>query len=112
MSWNAAYALLIAFSTIVTWLSGYLLGKYPQTREGSSRIRKWIVAVSFIVNLGILGFFKYFDFALSNVNHILSRAGFLAIEKPFDVILPVGISFYTFQALSYTVDVYRKYIYA
>lgn len=107
MSWNAAYALLIAFSTIVTWLSGYLLGKYPQTREGSSRIRKWIVAVSFIVNLGILGFFKYFDFALSNVNHILSRAGFLAIEKPFDVILPVGISFYTFQALGYTVDVYR-----
>lgn len=107
MSWNAAYALLIAFSTIVTWLSGYLLGKYPQKEEGATPVRKWIVAVSFIVNLGILGFFKYFAFALSNVNHVLSIAGFPVVEKPFDVILPVGISFYTFQALGYTVDVYR-----
>ncbi len=107
MSWNAKYALLIAFSTFVTWLSGILLGRYQQAGRDKT-VCKWIVAGSFIVNLSILGFFKYFDFALQNVNLILSRFGIAVIEKPFDFILPVGISFYTFQALSYTVDVYRQ----
>lgn len=52
-------------------------------------------------------FFKYFDFLLENINSLLSTAGLSVIDKPFDIILPVGISFYTFQALSYTMDVYR-----
>lgn len=107
MSWNAKYALLIAGSTFVTWVSGLLLGMCEE--KGSSlAAKKWIVAVSFTVNLSILVFFKYFDFLLGNVNALLHRFGLQMVEKPFDVMLPAGISFYTFQALSYTVDVYRK----
>lgn len=81
-----------------------MLGKCQET---GIRGRRWIVAGSFIINLSILVFFKYFDFALDNVNAVLNQFGVGVIEKPFDFVLPVGISFYTFQALSYTVDVYR-----
>lgn len=107
MGWNAKYALLLAFSTAVTWLSGLLLDLCRQKRSGDGA-KKMVVAVSFLLNLGILGFFKYFDFALSNLNMIFGRFGQGIVEKPFDLVLPVGISFYTFQALSYTVDVYRE----
>lgn len=109
MNWNAKYALLIAFSTVVTWLSGILIGNCQDDAQGI-RKKKLVVAASFIVNLSILGFFKYFDFALDNVNYILGKIGVGMVEKPFDILLPVGISFYTFQALSYTMDVYRKEI--
>lgn len=109
MSWNAKYAVLIAFSTFVTWASGLLLGICK--KQGIKHTAgKWVVALSFLINLGILAFFKYFDFALGNVNALLGRMGFAAIERRFDLVLPVGISFYTFQALSYTMDVYREEI--
>lgn len=107
MSWNARYAALIAFSTLVTWVSGLLLGACRKKGAGSAA-QKWVVAISFFVNLSILGFFKYFDFALGNVNFVLGKMGLGPIERPFDIVLPVGISFYTFQALSYTMDVYRE----
>lgn len=100
MGWNAKYALLIAASTIVTYLSGLGIEKLPDRK-------KWIVAGSFVVNIGILFFFKYFDFAWTNLHKILGFFGAELIDKPFDVLLPVGISFYTFQALGYTMDVYR-----
>ena len=100
MGWNAKYAILIALSTIITYMSGILQEKWVN-------YKKWIVAGSFIINIGILVFFKYFDFLLANINAILSVVGITIINKPFDIVLPVGISFYTFQALSYTVDVYR-----
>ena len=102
MCWNAKYALLIAISTIITWISGLLLHKFKNIGA-----RRATVALSFISNLGILFFFKYFDFVLANINRILAYADFELLNNPFDIILPVGISFYTFQALSYTVDVYR-----
>ncbi len=105
MSWNPKYAVLIAISTVITYLSGILIGKAEERKT-----KNWIVAGSFVTNLGILFFFKYFDFALANVNRILGVVGIEALEKPFDVMLPVGISFYTFQALSYTMDVYRSEI--
>ena len=73
-------------------------------------LRKLVVALSFISNLGILVFYKYFDFILENINLILEKLNVQLVSNPFDIILPVGISFYTFQALSYTVDVYRKEI--
>ena len=105
MSWNPRYALLMAFSTLVTYVSGLaLVALGPDAPAGR---RKLVVAASFIINIGILIGFKYFDFLLDNVNAALGIFGIQAVEKPFDVILPVGISFYTFQALSYTVDVYR-----
>ncbi|MCD8326700.1 MAG: MBOAT family protein [Lachnospiraceae bacterium] len=102
MSWNARYALLIAASTLITWVSGLLIPRFP-----SKAARKSVVAVSFAGNLGILFFFKYFDFLLENVNLVLARFHLQMVENPFDILLPVGISFYTFQALSYTMDVYR-----
>lgn len=96
MCWNAEYALLIATSTVITYASGLLIEKLP-------RRKKLWVALSFLSNLAILFFFKYFGFFLNN----LEALG-IAVKRPgFDVLLPVGISFYTFQALSYTMDVYR-----
>lgn len=100
MCWNPKYALLIFTSTVLTYLSGILLEKY-------NSYKKLWVALSFISNLSILFFFKYFDFALINVNKFLASIDIQVIEPAFDVVLPVGISFYTFQALSYTMDVYR-----
>ena len=103
MSWNPTYAVLIAFSTVSTFFTGIVLGK---AREKKSK--NICLAISFVINLGILFFFKYFDFALENVNRVLGVLNIEVIEKSFDVLLPVGISFYTFQALGYTVDVYRE----
>lgn len=103
MCWNVDYALLIGISTVITWISGLLLGVANKVW-----LRKLIVALSFISNIGILVFYKYFDFLLENINVLLSKMNVELLSNPFDIILPVGISFYTFQALSYTVDVYRK----
>lgn len=105
MCWNAEYALLIGVSTIITYLSGLCLSYLKK-----NPLRKLVVALSFISNLGILVFYKYFDFILENINLILEKLNVQLVSNPFDIILPVGISFYTFQALSYTVDVYRKEI--
>lgn len=109
MSWNPRYVVLIALSTVSTYFTGIFLERFQKQENVKSKERgkKACVAVSFLVNLSILFFFKYFDFALENVNRVLGILGITMIEKPFDVLLPVGISFYTFQALGYTVDVYR-----
>lgn len=103
MCWNPQYALLILTSTVITFLSGILID-----RAKTVKMRKWAVAASFIINLLILFFFKYFYFTVDNINAVLNMFNLPKIAPNFDVILPVGISFYTFQALSYTVDVYRK----
>lgn len=102
MSWNPRYAVLIALSTVTTYAAGLLMDR----AKGKNQ-KKACVAGSLLLNLGILFFYKYFDFALENVNHILAAFHMTAVERSFDVLLPVGISFYTFQALGYTVDVYR-----
>lgn len=103
MCWNTKYALLIGISTLITYTSGLIIGK---CQKGWSK--KLVVALSFVSNLGILVFYKYFDFILENINVVLGKCNMQLVSNPFDIILPVGISFYTFQALSYTVDVYRK----
>ena len=102
MCWNAKYALLIAFSTVVTYTAGLLIGRFKDTRA-----KRWVIAGGFVTNLGILFFFKYFDFALNNLNMLLAHFSVQNIQNPFDILLPVGISFYTFQALGYLMDVYR-----
>lgn len=102
MCWNAKYALLIAFSTAVTYTAGLLIGRLKDTRA-----KKCVMAGGFVINLGILFFFKYFDFALNNLNRLLTYFSLQSIQNPFDILLPVGISFYTFQALGYLADVYR-----
>jgi len=106
MCWNPKYALLILTSTFITYVSGLLITKADEKNKVTQK--KVVVAISFASNLAILFLFKYFDFAISNINRILSLVGIQLINPSFDLLLPVGISFYTFQALSYTMDVYRK----
>ena len=114
MCWNPRYAVLIAASTAITFLSGILIDRENRVAgEGKRKRRKKLwVALSFLLNLAILFFFKYWGFFSDNMVALGGLAG-VSIELPkFDVLLPVGISFYTFQALSYTMDVYRGEIYA
>lgn len=113
MGWNASYAILIAVSTGITYLCGLgieALGKKEEKKY--LVVRKLVVAAGFVSNLGILFFYKYFDFFLENCNHILTALGKEPVVNGFSVLLPVGISFYTFQALGYMVDVYRGEIIA
>lgn len=105
MCWNVKYALLIAFSTVVTYLSGILI-----ERAETKHKKRFVVAISFIVNLAILVFYKYFNFFSESITKVLN-VFLLDINLPIlDLLLPVGISFYTFQALSYTMDVFRNEI--
>ncbi len=102
MSWNPKYVVLILITTVVTYLMGILIGKDKNTGR-----RKLYMILGLILNFGLLIFFKYFDFIIGNINVILKAANVSIIENPFDFILPVGISFYTFQAIGYCIDVYR-----
>lgn len=110
MCWNAKYVFILLFSTAITYASGLLITRANKCKEEDKRIRikKIFVGFSFIINLAILFLLKYFDFAIDNANRVLSHFSMQVINPTFDVILPVGISFYIFQALSYTVDVYRE----
>ncbi|NBI89225.1 MBOAT family protein, partial [Lachnospiraceae bacterium] len=108
MSWNAKYAILIGFSTIITYLSGLCIGWINGSGVNNKvKVKKIVVAASFGINILILVVFKYSGFILDSLNIILKESGIRVLEMPFDIVLPVGISFYTFQALSYTMDVYR-----
>lgn len=102
MSWNPKYAVLIAISTIITFASGLLIEKVKAKRG-----KQLVVAASLISNLTILAVFKYANFVLQTLSSIADQCGLGTIDKRLDLLLPVGISFYTFQALSYTIDVYR-----
>lgn len=108
--WNAKYLILILISTLITYLGGILISaaNHSDLNEQRKRRRKKLwVALSFILNLSILFFFKYFNFAIGNINSLLTALNMQLVQPQFDIILPVGISFYTFQALGYIVDVYR-----
>ena len=112
MCWNAEYALLILTTTIITFGSGMVIEKAKGFDNEKRSKAKLAVAASFILNIGILFYFKYTNFALGLIGGLLNKIG-VGISIPvFDIVLPVGISFYTFQALSYTMDVYRGDIYA
>ncbi len=105
MCWNPAYLSLLLFSTLITYASGLLLETTLEERK-----RKAVVLLSFTTNIGLLIYFKYFDFLASSLNEL-----FLAIHLNTQLslrhaLLPVGISFYIFQALGYTMDIYRKTI--
>jgi len=100
MNWEPVYALLIFISTLITWGAGLLMERY--------RPRKWILAFSLVSNLGILFLFKYFNFINDSVYELFSWLGIRWEVEGLQWLLPVGISFYTFQAVGYTIDVYRK----
>jgi D-alanyl-lipoteichoic acid acyltransferase DltB (MBOAT superfamily) len=101
--WDWRFLTLIWISTAVDFTVARLLGRRDQGR-------RTLLAVSIMVNLGILGFFKYFGFFVDTAVTALDRLGFDASRPGLDIVLPVGISFYTFQTMSYTIDVYRRRI--
>ena len=104
MCWNPVYALLMLFSTVVTFVCSILVDKQTLGK------RKLWVAASLIINLAILFFFKYYNFVANSVTDLFAAIGFGGQVPTLNILLPVGISFYTFQALGYTIDVYRKQI--
>lgn len=104
MCWNAKYALLLLFSTVVTYAAGLLLAA---SKERIAR-KKCIVAGSLFVNLGILFVFKYLDFAVDTLQKVLGKLGITLADPGFSLLLPVGISFYIFQAVGYMIDIYRE----
>ncbi|WP_186428605.1 MBOAT family protein [Clostridium sp. BSD9I1] len=110
MSWNPKYAILIGTTTIITYFSGLLIENANAISNGdkSIKLKKFWVLMSLISNLGILFLFKYYNFFISSIKRVLSLFNITVVIPSFDYLLPVGISFYTFQALSYIIDIYRK----
>lgn len=104
MGWNAKYALLLLLSTVVTYGAGLLLYKW---REKTGR-KKAVVAVGLIVNFGILFMFKYLNFVVDTIQSLGAKVGITIAGPSFSLLLPVGISFYIFQAVGYMVDIYRE----
>ena len=102
MWWRPAYILLLLASTSVDYFAGLLI-----PRMESSARKRLILLISIITNLGLLGVFKYFNFGVASINGILGWAGSTPLSLQANWVLPVGISFYTFQSMSYTIDVYR-----
>lgn len=108
MSWNAGYAMLIGASTVITYLCGLGLGFVMKNKYRHMAVWKGIIiAAGFLSNLGILIYYKYMDFIIENVNLLMEHFQMKTLADHISVILPVGISFYTFQALGYIVDVAR-----
>lgn len=103
MSWNAKYALLLLFSTVLTYSCARLIEKAE-----SAKSRKVFLILCLVLQLGILFGMKYLNFAVSLLARLLLLLHVELTVPAFDIVLPVGISFYTFQALSYVIDVYRK----
>ena len=97
------FVLLIFFTSVIDFWAARGIEEWPGGR-------KFMLGLSLASNLGLLGFFKYFNFFAENVQHTLALIGLDVSPPVLRVILPVGISFYTFQALSYTIDVYRGHL--
>ena len=101
-AWNPKYLLLIVGSTLLDFHVGRALA-----RVKSQRYRRLLLAASLVGNLGALGLFKYFNFFVGEISHVAALLGIQWAAPELKLLLPVGISFYTFQTLSYTIDVYR-----
>jgi len=101
MSWNPIFILLIIYATLVSYVAALGMG------YASGRLRKWFLVTGMVLDFVILFWFKYFEFFVSGINAVFERFGLRLIQDSFDIMLPVGISFFTFQTVSYMVDVYR-----
>src|SRR5213596_1400575 len=101
-AWNPPFAALLFTTTAMDFWLGRQIGK----AQAQSAKKRWLVA-SVCMNLSMLGFFKYGNFLLQNFQWFLARIGIIYQPPHLDILLPVGISFYTFHSLSYTLDIYR-----
>lgn len=101
-AWDWRFLLLLFITIAVDHIIGLKIYESQDIRR-----RKLLVAVSVIVNLGILGFFKYFNFFAASMQHLFNLFGLSIHPRFLNIILPVGISFYTFQSMSYVIDIYR-----
>ena len=102
MCWNPWFIFLLVGVTMVSWLCGLGI----EWMCGSRRKSKWLVTVSCLILLGTLGYFKYTNFLIETLNQLLKYVHINPVSQ-HDIILPIGISFFTFQALGYVIDVYR-----
>ena len=111
MGWNAKYAILIAASTVMTYVGSLIIEKINTSlvneEKNKSLYKKVTLIATLLVNLGILFYFKYANFFIDNLTRVFRALKVELVIPEVDVLLPVGISFYTFQALSYIIDVYR-----
>lgn len=101
--WDYRFLSLILLSTFTDYLVGILLGKTEASKK-----RKLLLLTSILLNFGLLGFFKYFNFFIDSFTDILNFLNIKVNPYSLNIILPVGISFYTFQTLSYTIDIYKN----
>ena len=104
-AWNPPYVFILLLSTSMDWWLARLIWKSKDERK-----RRWLLVLSLACNLSLLGFFKYGDFLLDNTRVLFAALDLHYTPPPLDIVLPIGISFYTFASLSYTIDVYRHEI--
>ncbi len=102
-AWDWRFSSLIVFSTVLNYFCGLRIHATDDVKK-----RKFFLIVSLIGNLGILGFFKYFNFFMANFYGLFNYFGIALQGRTLNIILPLGISFFTLQSLSYTIDIYRK----
>lgn len=108
MQWNPWYILLIIGTTILTYISGLLILKYQDSKQ--KVLINSVLIFCLVIILGMLGYFKYYDMFLGYLNKVFVYIGHSEIKRQFDVLLPVGISFYVLQSIGYVIDVYRDEI--
>jgi alginate O-acetyltransferase complex protein AlgI len=101
MAFIPIYVLILAFTIVIDYFAGIYLEKLQ------GRNRKWFLVASLIANLGILAFFKYYNFLNDNLSVMLGQFGYPDPIPHLNIILPIGLSFHTFQAMNYTIEIYR-----
>ncbi len=111
---NPLFVVLLLVSTLIDYVAGLVIAAHPQGEVGGApvgraRAARLALVASICSNVGLLGFFKYFNFGVENLDALADSIGLpqLGLDVAFKVTLPLGISFYTFQSMSYTIDVYR-----
>ncbi len=102
---SGVYFFLLAVVTVSDWLIGGQIGKILDRNPENKGRARWLIALSVIIDLSLLAYFKYTNFFLGSISEIIGNN-----FQPLDIFLPVGISFFTFQSLSYTIDIYRREI--
>lgn len=101
--WDPRFLSLLILSTVMDYACGLAVDRIEEPRR-----RKLFVAISMVLNLGMLGYFKYYNFFAESLQAALARGGITVPLAHLNVVLPIGISFYTFQSMSYVIDVYRR----